>query len=114
MAHGEVTERPPEAGAPWAQLNATLLNNMYYVYIIYSRKLKKLYTGVTQNLKLRLRQHNNGNTTYTSLGVPWKLIYYEVFLEKEDAYREEKFLKTGKGRDRRKFLLKTWLEKNKI
>jgi hypothetical protein len=38
-------------------------------------------------------------------------IYYEAFSNKEDASREEMFLKSGKGRERIKWLLKSTLEK---
>ena len=86
---------------------------MYYTYILYSKKLKKSYIGCTSDLRRRLKEHNDGKTSYTSHGIPWMLIYYEAFLEKEDAVREEKFLKTGKGRERRKILLATFISKNK-
>jgi predicted GIY-YIG superfamily endonuclease len=33
------------------------------------------------------------------------LVFYEAFVQKADATREEKFLKTDKGRERRKYLL---------
>lgn len=32
---------------------------MYYVYILYSDKDGKLYTGYTQNLKQRFEQHEH-------------------------------------------------------
>jgi len=57
--------------------------------------------------------HNRGKALFTSRGIPWRLIYYEAFMEKKDALREEEFLKTGKGRERRKFLLSNFLEKIK-
>lgn len=79
---------------------------MYYVYILYSKKLKKKYIGLTQEIKLRVKEHNNGKTSFTKRGIPWKLIYLEIFLNKSDAVREEKFLKTGQGRERLKYLLK--------
>ena len=83
---------------------------MYYVYILLSKKLNKLYTGSTDNLKRRLVEHNSRKSTYTKSGVPWKLIYYSAFSNKTDARREELFLKTGKGRDRLKYLLENTLE----
>lgn len=79
---------------------------MYYVYILYSVKIEKKYIGVTCDLKERLKQHNSGNSDFTSKGMPWKLVYYEVFKSEADAVNEEVFLKTGKGRDRLKYLLK--------
>ncbi len=79
---------------------------MYYVYIIESESNKKLYKGLTNDLKRRLNEHNSGSSTFTSNnGGPWKLIYYEAFLRKEDARREELFLKSGKGNERIKHLL---------
>jgi putative endonuclease len=78
---------------------------MFYVYIIYSIKLEKKYIGYCSDLKNRIEEHNKGESRFTSKGIPWKLVYYEAFLSKIDAQKEEKFLKTGKGRERLKFLL---------
>jgi len=78
---------------------------MYYVYILFSHKLNKKYIGSTNDLKNRLKEHNAGRTPFTIKGIPWKLIYYQCFINKIDALAEEKFLKSGKGRERLKFLL---------
>ena len=78
---------------------------MYYVYILYSKKLNELYKGSTKDLKRRFQEHNSGKSTFTRLGTPWTLVYYEAFLSKTDALREELFLKSGKGKDRVKYLL---------
>ncbi len=78
---------------------------MYYVYILYSKKLKKKYIGLTSDLKSRINEHNGGYSNFTNRGKPWDLIYYEAFYTKKDASEEEKFLKTGKGRERIKYLL---------
>ncbi|MDD5145981.1 MAG: GIY-YIG nuclease family protein [Candidatus Pacebacteria bacterium] len=77
---------------------------MHYVYILFSQKLKKRYIGKTSDLKIRIKQHNSGKSNFSSKGMPWKLVYYEAFLTKDDATREELFLKTGKGRERIKYL----------
>lgn len=61
---------------------------------------------MTSDLKIRLKEHNSGKSDYTSRGKPWKLIYYEAFLSKKDAENEELFLKSGKGRERIKYLNK--------
>lgn len=79
---------------------------MFYVYILQSEKTLKLYKGSTSDLKRRLHEHNSGKTKSTRNNGEWKLIYYEAFLNKKDALIEERFLKTGKGRDRIKYLLK--------
>ena len=82
---------------------------MYIVYIIKSLKTSKLYKGYTQTLKNRIKEHNSGTVTSTKSGAPWRLVYYEVFLNKTDALREELFLKSGKGKERIKYLLKDTL-----
>ena len=84
---------------------------MYYVYILYSKKLNKKYIGRTVNLKKRVGEHNRGKTDFTRTGLPWLLIYYQVFSHEKDAVAEELFLKTGKGRERLKYLLKNTLER---
>lgn len=83
---------------------------MYYVYIIYSKKLEKIYKGSTNDLRKRIKEHNNNKVKSTKNGKPWKLIYYEAFINKSDSLIEEKFLKSGKGKERIKYLLKNYLD----
>ena len=73
---------------------------MWYVYILRSLKNKKLYTGVTGDLRKRFRDHNlkNGGK-YTSKNAPFELIFYEAFLNKKDATKDELFFKSGYGRE---------------
>ena len=78
---------------------------MYYVYIIFSDTLYKKYIGRSNDLRSRLKEHNRGRSSFTSRGKPWRLIYYEAFISRKDAIREELFLKSGKGRERLKYLL---------
>ncbi|KUK84255.1 MAG: excinuclease ABC C subunit domain protein [Microgenomates bacterium 39_6] len=70
---------------------------MYYVYILFLKKSKELYKGLTSDLKKRLNEHNKGKVDSTKNGKSWKLTYCEAFLSKKDARREELFLKSGKG-----------------
>ena len=77
---------------------------MYYVYLLKSETNGKLYIGYSKDLKKRLLEHNSKVTKSTKSGIPWKLIYYEAFENKTDALREEIFLKSGKGRERIKYL----------
>ena len=71
---------------------------MYYVYILYSQKDKKLYKGFTSDLNRRLKEHNFGKNTSTSYRRPLKLVYYEAYLIKKDAEFREKYLKTSMGK----------------
>ncbi len=93
----------PGAGPPRAE---AAYRNMHYVYIIRSEQDGKLYKGSTGDLKRRFKEHNNGKVLSTKSRMPWQLIYYEAFLEKNDTLREEIFLKSGKGRERIKYLFK--------
>ncbi|MFH1712849.1 MAG: GIY-YIG nuclease family protein [Candidatus Jacksonbacteria bacterium] len=71
---------------------------MYYVYILLSQKDKKFYIGFTSDLKRRVQQHKFGEVKSTSKRLPVKLLYYEAYLKKEDAQRNEKYYKTSKGK----------------
>ena len=72
---------------------------MYYVYILESLKTKKFYIGTTEDLKRRIREHNSGNSNFTSWSGPYKLIWYSAFKNKEKAYSFgfEKYLKSSSG-----------------
>ncbi|MEK7503722.1 MAG: GIY-YIG nuclease family protein [Patescibacteria group bacterium] len=78
---------------------------MFYVYILKSERNGKLYKGLTNDLKRRVKEHNSGNSEFTRNNGPWKLIYYEAFVSEKDARKEELFLKSGKGKERIKYLL---------
>ena len=70
---------------------------MYYLYIIKSLKIGKFYIGVTKDLKKRLKDHNWGRTKSTKPFRPWKLVYVEKFLNKNEAFKREFYLKSRKG-----------------
>ena len=83
----------------------------YYAYILFSLKDKKLYIGLTNNLKKQLQAHARGDVKSTHKRRPFKLIYYEYFINKEDAQAREIFLKSGAGRKQLKSFLKKTLTK---
>ncbi len=66
---------------------------MHYVYLLQSLKNKSLYVGCTSDLQRRLIDHNRGDSYHTKKYMPWKLIYYECYGSKLDAYQREKSLK---------------------
>lgn len=76
---------------------------MYIVYLLESAKDASWYIGYTQNIAIRLKQHNNGASQATKPKMPWKIIYCECYINKADAKGREIFLKSGSGR---KFLHK--------
>jgi predicted GIY-YIG superfamily endonuclease len=70
---------------------------MCYVYLLQSKKDSSKYIGVTKNLKRRSFEHNNENSKYSKSKMPFKLIWYSAFTEKEKAYPFEKYLKSSSG-----------------
>ena len=49
------------------------------------------YTGSTNNLELRLKQHQNGEgANHTKKYLPVTLVYYEEYQRVEDAFYREK------------------------
>ena len=71
---------------------------MWYVYLLISKKDNSWYIGCTNDLKERFKKHNKGECKYTKDHIPFVLVYYEAGLDKKDAYRRERYLKSGSGR----------------
>jgi len=82
---------------------------MWYTYIIQSKKDQKLYTGMSNDLRKRLLQHNDGKSTYTKGRGPFTLVYYEACLNQDDARSRELYLKSGMGKRYIKNRLKRFL-----
>lgn len=83
---------------------------MYYVYILQSDKDNKLYVGYTNSIYRRVKEHNNGQIGVTKHRRPFKLIYFEGYMNQQDATTREKFFKTGWGRTHLKRVLKNYLD----
>lgn len=63
--------------------------NMFYIYVLRSKKDKNLYTGSTNDLKRRFREHNSGKVLSTKLRLPLEIVYYEAYKSEKDCrYRE--------------------------
>ncbi|MCR4279355.1 MAG: GIY-YIG nuclease family protein [Candidatus Zambryskibacteria bacterium] len=71
---------------------------MWYTYVLQSDKDRRLYTGISNDLRKRLEQHNSGKSTYTKNRGPFTLIYYEACLNQDDARSRELYLKSGMGK----------------
>lgn len=83
----------------------------YYVYILQSQKNNSLYIGYTSDLKKRFVKHNSGESKATKPFIPYKLIFYEAFLNRIDAKNREIYLKGGYGRKIIHAMLKKYLDK---
>ncbi len=82
---------------------------MHYVYVLKSEIDKQFYVGYTKDLKLRFEQHKKGQVESTKDRRPLKLVYYEACLNREDATKREKYLKTYHGKMYLKKRLKSYL-----
>lgn len=76
---------------------------MYTIYVLQNSD-GKLYIGQTSDLNRRIQEHNITGTGYTSKYRPWRLLWSKDFSIREEVVQQEKYLKTGAGRD--------WLKKN--
>tara|TARA_Y100000590_G_scaffold348772_1_gene399909 strand:- start:200 stop:475 length:276 start_codon:yes stop_codon:yes gene_type:complete len=63
----------------------------YFVYLIGSYNKSKLttYVGYTNNLKKRLKLHNQGRGAKFTRGRSWKIIYTEKYAAKSEAILRE-------------------------
>jgi putative endonuclease len=66
---------------------------MFYVYVLKSLKDNKSYTGSTNNLERRIKEHNDGKVFSTKSRTPFEVIYYEAYKSESDARKREHNLK---------------------
>ncbi len=78
---------------------------MFVVYILRSKKTGRHYTGYTQNLEERLRQHNAGKTRSLKNRGPYEVVYTELSLSESEAKKRELEIKRYKGGNAFKRLL---------
>ena len=81
----------------------------WYVYVLRSLRDGETYTGSTNDLRKRFKQHNDGLTRSTKGRRPLQLIYYEMCRDEGDARSRELFLKSGMGKRYLKNRLKRFL-----
>jgi putative endonuclease len=68
----------------------------YFVYLL-ENNIGRHYIGITTDPIRRLAEHNCGNTKSTRPFRPWKIIYTEQFLTRQDACKREWHLKHPAG-----------------
>lgn len=75
----------------------TLGNHNYYVYILTNYNKTVLYIGITNNLRIRLYQHNNPTAEdklhFTTRYKCFYLVHYEHFQDVEQSIAREKQIK---------------------
>lgn len=95
----------------YSSMNSVRNTRSWYVYVLQNKR-RKWYIGSTYNLRKRILRHNSGKNTATKYGVPWKLIYCEISINKQDALSRERYLKSGMGRKYLKNRLKFFFAKS--
>ncbi|MDD3648378.1 MAG: GIY-YIG nuclease family protein [Candidatus Dojkabacteria bacterium] len=85
---------------------------MFFTYVLLSLSDAKFYIGFTRDINRRLLEHNQGKSASTKPRRPFKLIYYEAHISKQDALRREKYFKTSKGKSTLRQMLRIDLKSN--
>ena len=72
---------------------------MYFVYLIVSINKKRTisYVGYTNNIKKRLKNHNDSKGAKFTRGRKWKLLYSERFRTKKQAISREYYIKRNRS-----------------
>jgi putative endonuclease len=84
----------------------------FHVYALRSQSDQGFYIGSIRDLKVRFRLHNDGAVRSTSPRRPFDLIFYEAYRSEDDAKRREIYLKSTKGRNTLKTMLRDFLHWN--
>jgi putative endonuclease len=73
---------------------------VHYLYILYSRKLRRYYIGETPDLERRFRQHQEHyfKKNFTRSAEDWKIVLSKVVASKEKAVLLERFIKRMKSK----------------
>ena len=72
---------------------------MTYVYLLQSiAHPEQTYTGLTTDLRNRMREHNSGESVHTRKFMPWQLVTYVAFSDSTKAVAFERYMKTASGR----------------
>ena len=70
---------------------------MHYTYVLLSEVDGRFYIGATHDLKRRVEKHVAGGVVSTAYRRPLRLVYYEACMNPDDAFRRERYLKSGRG-----------------
>ena len=77
----------------------------YYLYILFNKNIPKTYTGYTNNLDRRLREHERGEVKSTKKFKPFELVHLEEFETRKEAKERELYFKSYAGRIKLKKIL---------
>ena len=70
----------------------------YWVYVIKGESTGRYYVGSTGDLPDRLRRHNANRSAATRNRGPWRVVYTEEFISRQEAANRERAIKAQKSR----------------
>ena len=71
---------------------------MYTVYILYSHAADRYYIGKTADFEVRLQQHRDGASTFTSRANDWEPVFRVEVNTPSEADQLERKIKRSKSR----------------
>ena len=73
---------------------------MHFVYIIYSKSVDKYYIGESEDVKARIKLHNQGliKSAFTRIAKDWKLVFKHKCKNRQEALFLERFINCMKSR----------------
>jgi len=83
----------------------------FWVYILKSEKDGRFYIGQTNNIEERLLVHNRGKVISTRNRRPFSLLACNEYDTRSEAVKIEKYVKSFKGGNGFKKLLKEWQDR---
>ena len=83
---------------------------MYYVYAISSLERNYIYVGLTNNIEIRLSEHNTGKNKTTKPYSPFIIIYSEECSNRIEARIKEKYFKSGIGKEKLRIIRDNYLK----
>lgn len=98
-----------DIGPFFVKIDSSRTKYMFYTSVLQSERTGNFYTGYTNDLWKRFREHQENKSGYTKGRGPYRLIYYEACLDEDDVKSRELYLKTGKGKRYLKSRLKRFL-----
>ncbi|MFC3881955.1 GIY-YIG nuclease family protein [Algoriphagus namhaensis] len=70
-----------------------------FFYILSSKQIDKYYLGHTcEDLTSRIQKHLTNHKGFTAKTKDWKLVYFEEYPTKSEAYQRERHVKSWKSK----------------
>jgi putative endonuclease len=69
-----------------------------HVYILYSEKLDRYYTGLSTRPDLRLKQHRRGESFWSSRASDWKQVFLQTCMDQKTQALEKQIKAQGAKR----------------